>query len=104
MIVVKVNRPPPSNSPLPGFLGSVGANLCCFGDTTEITKAVTMRDVEEDAASLTTQRVGLVVVKVATGTGMTGEDSTIPAPIPASPRPRQSPLAYREGGNGPHPR
>jgi hypothetical protein len=41
--------------------------------------------------------------KVATGTGMAGYDSTIPAPIPVDPRPRVSSLAYR-GRNAPHPR
>jgi hypothetical protein len=40
---------------------------------------------------------------MATGTGMAGYDSTVPAPIPANPRPRQSPLGYR-GENAPHPR
>jgi hypothetical protein len=48
-------------------------------------------------------RRNLWEVKVAMGTGMAGDDSTIPAPVPASPRPRQSPLDYR-GRNDPHPR
>jgi hypothetical protein len=34
---------------------------------------------------------------------MTGDDSTVPAPIPASPHPRQSPQSY-QGGNKPRPR
>jgi hypothetical protein len=43
------------------------------------------------------------LAKVATGTGITGDDSTIPALTPASPHPCQSPQSYR-GRNEPHPR
>lgn len=42
-------------------------------------------------------------VKVATGTGMTGDDSTVPAPIPANPHTREPREASR-GQNAPHPR
>jgi hypothetical protein len=42
-------------------------------------------------------------VKVATGTGMAGDDSIVPAPTPANPHPRQSPISYRGGETSPIP-
>jgi hypothetical protein len=41
--------------------------------------------------------------KVATGTGMTGDDSNVPAPMPANPHTRHPREAWR-GQNNPHPR
>jgi hypothetical protein len=47
--------------------------------------------------------LALLALKVATRAGMTGDDSTVPALIPAGTHPSQSLLAYRGGGMAPSP-
>ena len=52
--------------------------------------------------SISSHESGLPL-RVATGTGMTGDDSTNPAPIPANPHTRHPRKALR-GQNDSHPR